>query len=277
MQAQCGSLTETNDKQWRAQTMNRANFKGLLGVCIGKYGLRELTSAAMRSIAERSSSFTFACANPHSLVTARRDVEFLNALKQCSAVVADGVGITAVARLFRLDVGERITGTDFFRAVMSSLNHRGGRVFFLGSRNEVLSRVVTRAHREYPNLIVEVLSPPYGNWSGEENAAIIECIRESRPDVLWIGMTAPKQEKWVRANADRLRVPVIGSIGAVFDFYACTVQRAPHFICKLGLEWLYRLVKEPQRLWRRTFISAPAFLWLVLLEQLRAQRIGKLV
>jgi len=96
-------------------------------------------------------------------------------------------------------------------------------------------------------------------------------IRAFNPDVLWVGMTAPKQEKWVAANRKQLHVPVIGSIGAVFDYYAGVTQRAPQWICNLGLEWLYRLPREPKRLWRRTFVSAPVFLWSVLLERLRRQ------
>jgi N-acetylglucosaminyldiphosphoundecaprenol N-acetyl-beta-D-mannosaminyltransferase len=258
--------------------MNESSSKGLLGVRVGEYALEELIDTALRSVEARTPPFTFACANPHSLVTARHDAEFRNALQECSAVVADGVGVTIAARIFGLDVGERITGGDFFLSLMARLNRRGARVFFLGSRTEVLDRILSRARREYPNLHVDVLSPPYGEWTEQENARIIERIRDARPDVLWVGMTAPKQEKWVHENRAALDVPVIGSIGAVFDFFACTVQRAPDVFCRLGLEWLYRLVREPQRLWRRTVISAPAFLWLVMREQLLAMgRNDKLV
>ena len=96
---------------------------------------------------------------------------------------------------------------------------------------------------------------------------MIDRIREFAPDVLWVGMTAPKQEKWVSANLANLGVPVIGSVGAVFDYYAGVTTRAPPWICNLGLEWLYRLPREPKRLWRRTFVSAPLFLWYVVRER----------
>jgi N-acetylglucosaminyldiphosphoundecaprenol N-acetyl-beta-D-mannosaminyltransferase len=250
------------------------NFsKSLLGVRVGDYALHELIDAALVSVRDRTPPFTFACANPHSLVTARHDPEFRHALQECSAVVADGIGVTMAARMFGLDVGERITGADFFLAMMAQLNRRGGRAFFLGSRSEVLDRILSRARREYPNVHVDVLSPPYGEWSEAENARILATIRDARPDVLWVGMTAPKQEKWVCRNRAALETPVIGSIGAVFDFYAGTVQRAPDLVCKLGLEWLYRLVREPQRLWRRTLISAPVFLWFVMREQFGGRHI----
>lgn len=92
---------------------------------------------------------------------------------------------------------------------------------------------------------------------------MVEHIRAARPDVLWVGMTAPKQEKWVHANAAALDVPVIGSVGAVFDFFAGTNPRAPRWMCALGIEWVYRLAREPRRMWRRTVISAPRFLRMV--------------
>src|SRR5690606_28806448 len=96
-------------------------------------------------------------------------------------------------------------------------------------------------------------------WTEEENDRMLAEINAARPDVLWVGMTAPKQEKWVRTNARRLNAKVIGSIGAVFDFYAGTYSRAPHWICRLGLEWVYRLLREPKRMWRRTLVSGPLY------------------
>lgn len=248
--------------------MNTVDRKDLLGVRVGSGDLGSLLAQGMKAVEERRPPFTFACANPHSLVTACRDEEFLRALQSCSAVVADGVGVTMAGKVAGVDVGPRITGADFFTGFMAALNRRGARVFFFGSRDAVLARILARAQREFPNLHVQVLSPPYGSWSEAENDAMVRQIEEARPDVLWVGMTAPRQEKWVCANAHRLNVPVVGSIGAVFDFYAETVARAPAWICEAGLEWLYRLVREPQRLWRRTLVSAPAFLWLVVRDHM---------
>lgn len=238
--------------------------KGFLGVRVGAYDLDSLLDAAMTSVSERRPPFSFACANPHSLVTAQQDREFHEALSSCSAVVADGVGVTVAGKVAGVDVGPRITGTDFFLGLMARVNRRGGRVFFFGSRDEVLNRIVARVRRDYPNVHVDALSPPFGDWSADVNDSLVRRINEARPDVLWVGMTAPKQEKWVYRNQHRLDAPVVGSIGAVFDFFAGTVQRAPKWVCDAGLEWLYRLVREPQRLWRRTIVSGPAFFWLVL-------------
>jgi N-acetylglucosaminyldiphosphoundecaprenol N-acetyl-beta-D-mannosaminyltransferase len=241
----------------------------MLGVRIGERSLAELVCASQQAIHSREEAFIFACANPHSLVVARRDADFRAALAGASAIVADGVGCTWAASLTGISVGPRITGTDYFLSVMSMLDAGGGRAFFFGSRDEVLEKLVDRARRDFPRVETATLSPPFRSWSEDENEQMLATIREFKPDVLWVGMTAPKQEKWVAANSSRLSVPVVGSIGAVFDYYAGVTQRAPQWICDLGLEWLYRLPREPKRLWRRTVVSAPLFLWFVLCERLR--------
>jgi N-acetylglucosaminyldiphosphoundecaprenol N-acetyl-beta-D-mannosaminyltransferase len=240
----------------------------MLGVRIGTRSLAELVSASETAIRERREPFIFACANPHSLVVARGDAEFRDALERASAVVADGVGCTWAASLARISVGPRITGSDFFVSVMSALNRTGGAAFFFGSRDEVLVKLIDRVKCNFPRVAVATLSPPFRQWSGEENSVMIETICKFRPDVLWVGMTAPKQEKWVARNSSRLNIPVIGSIGAVFDYYAGMTPRARQWICNLGLEWLYRLPREPKRLWRRTLVSAPLFLWFVFRERI---------
>ena len=241
----------------------------MLGVRIGTRSLAELVSSAETAIRVRRNPFIFACANPHSLVVARHDAEFRKALEGANAVVADGVGCLWGAALAGLSVGPRITGSDFFVSVMTMLNRTGGKVFFFGSREAVLLKLVARVNQNFPHITVAVLSPPFGPWSDDDNNAMISRIRQFQPDVLWVGMTAPKQEKWVAENSPRLSVPVIGSIGAVFDYYAGVTQRAPQWICSLGLEWLYRLPREPKRLWRRTVVSAPLFLWHVVRERIR--------
>src|SRR3569833_2005210 len=133
--------------------------------------------------------------------------------------------------------------------------------------------IYTRCARDFTRVTVcGMVSPPYRTWSEDENAAMLSAINAASPDVLWVGMTAPKQEKWVETNRAHLKEPVIGSVGAVFDFYAGTYPRAPAWMCRFGIEWLYRLVKEPQRMWRRNFISSPLFVLLVLRRHLLRMR-----
>jgi N-acetylglucosaminyldiphosphoundecaprenol N-acetyl-beta-D-mannosaminyltransferase len=225
-----------------------------------------VTAESLQAIEKKISQRVFACANPHSLVIAQDDHDFQSALTHADIVVADGVGVSYTARWVGVEIGPRITGTDYFMSLLGALQKRGGgRVFFFGSSQLVLDLIAKRFVSDYPALtLCGTLSPPFGSWNEEENRRMVHVINNAKPDVLWVGMTAPKQEKWVEVNRERLNAPVIGSIGAVFDFYAGTCERAPQWICRLGFEWAYRFLREPRRLWQRNFISAPKFVWLVL-------------
>ena len=142
-------------------------------------------------------------------------------------------------------------------------------VMFMGSSEKVLDLIVKRAAEVYPHLKIVTYSPPYKpEFSEEDNMAIVEAINAADPDLLWIGMTAPKQEKWTYSHWNELNIHChVGTIGAVFDFFAGTVERAPIWWQRHGLEWLYRLLKEPKRMWRRYIIGNTLFLWNMLKEK----------
>ena len=142
-------------------------------------------------------------------------------------------------------------------------------VMFMGSSLKVLDLIVKRAAEVYPHLKIVTYSPPYKpELSEEDNKAIVEAINAADPDLLWIGMTAPKQEKWTYSHWNELNIHChVGTIGAVFDFFAGTVERAPMWWQRHGLEWLYRLLKEPKRMWRRYIIGNTLFLWNMLKEK----------
>jgi len=206
----------------------------------------------------------FACINPHSYAVALNDPSFSSALKDSNWLVPDGVGMVVASRFLDGTVNERLTGPDFFCALSQRLSEMGGRrVFFLGSTPETLAKIRQRFEREFPGVgFAGAYSPPFkAEFNETDTRAMIEAVHASKPDLLWVGMTAPKQEKWIAENRRRLKVPVVAAVGAVFDFYAGNVQRAHPIFQKLGLEWLPRLLQEPKRLWRRMFISAPVFLW----------------
>jgi N-acetylglucosaminyldiphosphoundecaprenol N-acetyl-beta-D-mannosaminyltransferase len=249
----------------------------LLGVLIDRKSITDMVQESTHAVKHRGSQSVFACANPHSLVVAQYDAVFRSALVAADFVVADGVGVTLMARVAGIKIGPRITGTDYFQGVLNALQQRGnGRVFFFGSSQQVLDRIAKRFAKEFPALtLCGVLSPPFGAWSEMENHRMVKAINEAKPDVLWVGMTAPKQEKWVEANRKQLTVPVIGSIGAVFDFYAGTYSRAPKWICDIGFEWAYRFIREPRRMWQRNFVSAPKFIWMVLRQHVFCRHASK--
>lgn len=218
---------------------------------------------AQASAGRRKRCRIIACLNPHSYVIARSNRQFRQALTSADWLLPDGSGVVFAARWLGLSLKQRVTGPDIFAAVMHRLNASGGSVFFLGSTNDVLSKIVDRLANEFPNVVVAgTLSPPYKEkFSESENKAMLSAINSVRPDVLWVGMTAPKQEVWLSEHHSALDVGVAGAIGAAFDFFAGTVKRSPIVFRNAGLEWLPRLVQEPRRLWRRMFVSAPIFIY----------------
>jgi N-acetylglucosaminyldiphosphoundecaprenol N-acetyl-beta-D-mannosaminyltransferase len=205
-----------------------------------------------------------ACINPHSYVVAKSDRDFAAALQSADWLIPDGAGIVLASRLLRQSVRQRVTGSDIFAGVNEELQRRGGSsVFFLGSTEETSLLIRERMRHDYPSVrVVGFHSPPFkASFSASEMDEMIARINAVRPDVLWVGMTAPKQERWLHQNSDRLNVKFAAAIGAVFDFYSGRVQRPSPVMQRLGLEWLPRLLREPRRLWRRSFVSAPMFLW----------------
>jgi N-acetylglucosaminyldiphosphoundecaprenol N-acetyl-beta-D-mannosaminyltransferase len=246
----------------------------LFGYKISNNGLQGDVDHAWRLIADGSPGHYLACANPHSLVVASRDSRFQQALQGADLLIPDGSGIYLAGMVLNRPVRERVAGAEFFMALSAKAQKNGGlRYFFLGSSGEVLSLITERLEREFPAITVcGVCSPPFQEeFSAADNARMVAAINEARPDVLWVGMTAPKQEKWIHLNREQLRVPFMGAIGAVFDFYAGTKTRPSRFWQKLGMEWFPRFLKEPRRLWERNIKSAPLFLWWLVRERLRSQ------
>lgn len=203
--------------------------------------------------------------NAHSYNTAQKDALFAEALLQGDVLIPDGASIVMACRWLKAKVQpkERIAGWDLFAFEMEKLNRKGGTCFFMGSSEKVLGLIRERAKSVYPNIRIETYSPPYKpQFSAEENRAIVEAINRCNPDLLWIGMTAPKQEKWAYSHWKELEINChCGTIGAVFDFFAGTMERAPLWWQEHSLEWLYRLMKEPKRMWRRYIIGNTLFLW----------------
>ena len=245
--------------------------------------------------------------NAHSYNTAQRDALFAESLTPNPApigegsgdgcvryLIPDGASIVKVCRWLKAvsQPAERIAGWDLFSLEMDCLNRKSEKflnepndkaerkvenenfparlkVMFMGSSERVLALIRERAAKVYPNLEVVTYSPPYKpEFSEEDNQAIIQAINDADPDLLWIGMTAPKQEKWAYSHWSELNIHChVGTIGAVFDFFAGTAKRAPQWWQDHSLEWLYRLCTEPRRMWRRYVIGNPLFLWNVMKEK----------
>ena len=234
--------------------------------------------------------------NAHSYNVAQKDKVFAESLNPCGYenekynedenekggecrkyLIPDGASIVKACRWLKgkSQPKERIAGWDLFAFEMQRMNenqneNKKRKVMFMGSSEEVLEKIRQRAAVDYPNLEIVTYSPPYkAEFSDEDNTTIIKAINEAKPDLLWIGMTAPKQEKWTWQHWNELDILChVGTIGAVFDFYAGTAQRAPLWWQKHSLEWLYRLVKEPKRMWRRYVIGNPLFIFRIIKEKM---------
>lgn len=207
--------------------------------------------------------------NAHSYNVAKKDKTFAKVLQDSDFLLPDGQSIVWAKRWLVGEKLTRITGYDLFTWEMNRINSINGKCFFLGSTNETLNKIKSKIKKEYPEVLIETFSPPYKiEFSDEENQMMITRVNEFRPDVLFIGMTAPKQEKWVYNHAINLEVGHICSIGAVFDFYAGNIQRAPQKWQSMGLEWLYRLIKEPKRMWKRYIIGNTLFIYYICKEKL---------
>lgn len=207
--------------------------------------------------------------NPHCYCEAKNDNFYKEALQNSDILIPDGTGIVWAIKLLTGYSIRRITGADLHQHLLCQVNQTCGKVFYMGSTISCLQKIEERINKEYPNIIVVGYSPPFrSHFSVEENIEIINIINSFKPDVVFVGMTAPKQEKWVYQNKKLLDTKVICSIGAVFDFYAGTIKRPGKFWQMLGLEWLPRLFREPQRLWRRNFVSTPLFIWDIVLTKI---------
>ena len=215
--------------------------------------------------------------NAHSFNVAQKDELFAEALKNGDYLIPDGASILKACKWLKAksQPRERIAGWDLFAFEMQRLNDKGEmigdkpRVMFMGSSEKVLAKIRENAAVDYPNLDVVTYSPPYKpEFSDEDNKAIIKAINDADPDLLWIGMTAPKQEKWTYSHWNELNIHChVGTIGAVFDFYAGTAKRAPKWWQEHSLEWLYRLCIEPKRMWRRYLLGNPLFMWNIIKEK----------
>ena len=206
--------------------------------------------------------------NPHSYCEAKKDIDFTKALLSSDVLLPDGAGIVLATKFLTGKLIPKIAGADIHQYLLEQANLKGDKVFYLGASQKTLKLIEERISKEFPNILVASYSPPYKpNFTASDTNKMLAMVNAFKPKTLFVGMTAPKQEKWVFANKEDINANVITSIGAVFDFYAGTVRRSSPFWIKLGLEWLPRLVREPKRLWRRNFISTPLFLWDLLKEK----------
>jgi len=207
--------------------------------------------------------------NVDHIVKLQSDAELRRAYENASLVLADGIPIMWAAKFLGAPLKEKISGSDLFPKLCEVATEREYRLFFLGGRPEAALKAAEILRNRHAKIqIVGTYSPPF-NFENDkvENDKIVRMIKDSKPDILFVGLGAPKQEKWIYRHKDEYQVPVSIGIGASFEFISGMVKRAPLWMQKAGLEWFWRLVMEPRRLWKRYLVDDMKFFWLVLRQK----------
>jgi N-acetylglucosaminyldiphosphoundecaprenol N-acetyl-beta-D-mannosaminyltransferase len=203
--------------------------------------------------------------NVDKLVKASRDPELRQIINDCALINVDGMPVVWASRLLGKPLKERVAGVDLFEALMARAGEKGWRVFLLGAREEVVSQVASTYRRKYPRLVLAGYRNGY--WKGEsEEAQVVEQIRDARPDLLFVAISSPKKEQFLGRYQADMKVPFAMGVGGTFDVAIGRVKRAPVWMQKSGLEWFYRFLQEPRRMFRRYFIEDMAFLRLFVKE-----------
>jgi N-acetylglucosaminyldiphosphoundecaprenol N-acetyl-beta-D-mannosaminyltransferase len=252
----------------------QANWQGersdILGVCVSAINMEDAVASIERWIATRTP--TYVCiTGVHGVIESLGDLRLRKIHNDAGLVTPDGMPLVWMSRWLGCDRTRRVYGPDLMRTLSALSVSRGYRHFYYGGDRGVADRLNQTLTRAYPGLqVVGTLTPPFRPLSPEEDDAVIVQINAAKPDIVWVGLSTPKQEFWMAAHAGRLDAPVLIGVGAAFDFLAGIKTQAPRWMRRSGLEWLFRLLQEPRRLWRRYFTIVPRFTILALEQLLKA-------
>ena len=205
----------------------------------------------------------------HGVMESQRDAEVRAIHNGAGLVTPDGMPLVWLSRLGGFNHVERVYGPDLMAAVCERSARFGYRHYFYGGAPGVAEQLADRLQSRFPGLqVVGLDCPPFRPLTPEEDRAAVGRLRAAQPDIVWVGISTPKQERWMAAHVDQLDAPVLIGVGAAFDFHAGLKKQAPRWMQRSGLEWLFRLMTEPRRLWQRYLVNNPWFLWLILLQAL---------
>jgi N-acetylglucosaminyldiphosphoundecaprenol N-acetyl-beta-D-mannosaminyltransferase len=205
----------------------------------------------------------------HGVMESQRDEALRRIHNSAGLVTPDGMPLVWLSRLRGFPHVERVYGPDLMLALCRHSVARGHRHFFYGGDEDVADRLAANLQRRFPGLqIAGVYAPPFRPLTPEEDERIVCAINTSEPDVVWVGLGTPKQERWMAEHVGRLRAPALIGVGAAFDYHAGRKKQAPRWMRGSGLEWAFRLLTEPRRLWARYLVNGPIFLSLLLLQSL---------
>ncbi|NES99874.1 MAG: WecB/TagA/CpsF family glycosyltransferase [Sphaerospermopsis sp. SIO1G1] len=242
----------------------------ICGIEIDQYSFDEVVGKIVSHALTKGVPEYVVTPNAMHILTLQQDADFRNIYDRAFLVVPDGVSLLWAAKFLETPLNGRVNGTDLFEKLCAIASEQGLKIFLLGGRPGAAEKAQETLQNRHPNLeITGTYCPDYGFENRQEELELINSkIQASAPDILFVGLGAPKQEKWIANNYLSLKVPVSIGIGVSFELVADMVSRAPVWMQKAGLEWLFRLIVEPQRLWKRYILGNPTFIWLVLKQRL---------
>jgi N-acetylglucosaminyldiphosphoundecaprenol N-acetyl-beta-D-mannosaminyltransferase len=236
----------------------------ILGVNIAAINMEWLLDYTQKNIKQLSGNY-MCVSNVHTTITAYDDPEYLEVQNGGIMAIPDGGPLSTLGRKRGFDNMRRTTGPSYMEEIFKISVQKGYRHFFYGSTEETLNKMKQELKDKYPGLqIVGMYSPPFRELTEQEDKEVINMITEKVPDFVWVGLGAPKQEKWMNKHKGKIEGFMIG-VGAGFDYFAGNISRAPQWMQKLNLEWLYRMVQDPKRLLRRYLYTNTKFLVLTVL------------
>jgi N-acetylglucosaminyldiphosphoundecaprenol N-acetyl-beta-D-mannosaminyltransferase len=195
----------------------------------------------------------------------QRDPTLRDIHNQSGLTTPDGMPLVWAARYAGAPTVSRVYGPDLFLTMAAHAQHDGTRWYFYGGKEGVAEELATRMRARYPGLqVVGVYSPPFRALTPDEDEAILRIINDARPDVVWVGLSTPKQERWMASHLGRVNASALIGVGAAFDIHAGNLRQAPHWMQRSGTEWIFRLMMEPRRLWRRYLRNNPVFAFRIL-------------
>jgi N-acetylglucosaminyldiphosphoundecaprenol N-acetyl-beta-D-mannosaminyltransferase len=236
----------------------------ILGVGISAIDMNQALNTIEGWIAHRQQSYV-CVTNAHGVTESQRDENLRRIHNAAGLVTPDGMPLVWLIRHRGFSTVERVYGPDLMLALCKRSVSKGYRHFLYGGATGVPVQLASNLQRRFPGLqIVGSYSPPFRPLSDEEDEQIVQMINETNPDIVWVGLSTPKQERWMAEHVHMLSAPVLIGVGAAFDFHAGLTKQAPQWMQRSGLEWLFRLATEPKRLWRRYLTNNPLFVLLVL-------------
>ena len=243
----------------------------VLGVRVHAIQIADVVAWMEYTISERSYGKFLAATGMHGITEAMHDPQFMKVLNEADLVVPDGMPLVWLARKHGLMLKRRVYGPELMDTFCRETGAKYRHFFYGGAPGvpEQLARVMERRHKIR---IAGCWSPPYRPLTRPEELHLTEMIATASPDLLWVGLSTPKQERWMHSHRDSLFVPLMMGVGAAFDFHTGRLKQAPSWMQKSGLEWLFRLIQEPKRLWRRYLINGSEFIWHVAMESLSSTK-----